>query len=434
MNSTAGNFHLTVEKGGFTTSQIIVMLGQNGTGKTTFIRMLAGLEKPDDGKEVPKLGISYKPQKISPKFPGTVRQLFHKKIRNMYVAPQFVTDVMKPLNMDDLLDQEVMNLSGGELQRVAIVLALGMPADIYLIDEPSAYLDSEQRIIAAKVIKRFILHSQKTAFIVEHDFIMATYLADRVIVYSGTPAKDAKAHAPQDLLSGMNRFLADLQITFRRDPTNHRPRINKLFSVKDKEQKAAGTYFYLDDEDEDTMTGPDGKKLSKSDIRKKDKAQKDAEKSGEAEPKSSAAGGSGGSAAAVKPKAAKPAGKAGKAVIKDKKKKEEDEDLEDAIDKQIKKSGGSVLKGMIDSDDKPAQVAKESAKESAAAKKSAADKKSPAAGSAAAPAKKPAPAKKAADEDEEDDDDEDEPAQDSQPAKKKKPAAKLVLTPAAKRL
>ena len=46
---------------------------------------------------------------------------------------------------------QVRNLSGGELQRVAITLALGTPADIYLIDEPSAYLDSEQRIIAAKV-------------------------------------------------------------------------------------------------------------------------------------------------------------------------------------------------------------------------------------------------------------------------------------------
>jgi ABC-type proline/glycine betaine transport system ATPase subunit len=203
-----------------------------------------------------------------------VRQLFHSKIRAMYVAPQFVADVMKPLNMDDLMDQEVLNLSGGELQRVAIVLALGMPADIYLIDEPSAYLDSEQRIIAAKVIKRFILHSQKTAFIVEHDFIMATYLADRVIVYSGTPAKDAVAHAPQDLLSGMNTFLKDLQITFRRDPTNHRPRINKMFSVKDKEQKAAGTYFYLGDDDEETMVGPDGKKLTKDEIRKKDKEKK----------------------------------------------------------------------------------------------------------------------------------------------------------------
>ncbi|CAN0544639.1 unnamed protein product, partial [Ectocarpus sp. 12 AP-2014] len=94
---------------------------------------------------------------------------------------------MKPLSISDIIDNEVQNLSGGELQRVAIALSLGKPADIYLIDEPSAYLDSEQRISCAKLIKRFVLHAKKTAFVVEHDFIMATYLADRVIVYDGEP-------------------------------------------------------------------------------------------------------------------------------------------------------------------------------------------------------------------------------------------------------
>merc|ERR1712159_529060 len=118
-------------------------------------------------------------------------------------------------------DFGVQNLSGGELQRVAIVLALGKPADIYLLDKPSAYLDVEQRIVAARVIKRFILHAKKTAFIVEHDFIMATYLADRVIVYEGTPGIHCTATSPQSLLNGMNRFLEQLEITFRRDPTNH---------------------------------------------------------------------------------------------------------------------------------------------------------------------------------------------------------------------
>ena len=155
---------------------------------------------------------------------------------------------MKPLNIDPLMDQDVLNLSGGELQRVAIALCLGTPADIYLIDEPSAYLDSEQRIICAKVIKRFIMHAKKTAFIVEHDFIMATYLADRVIVYEGEPAVNATATTPRDLLSGMNLFLSNLEITFRRDPSNFRPRINKADSTKDTEQKKLGQYYLLDDD------------------------------------------------------------------------------------------------------------------------------------------------------------------------------------------
>ncbi|XP_016062402.1 PREDICTED: ATP-binding cassette sub-family E member 1 isoform X1 [Miniopterus natalensis] len=280
MRKKMGEFELAIVAGEFTDSEIMVMLGENGTGKTTFIRMLAGRLKPDEGGtvvilipstlfrlvnfkglgsfqcliylhyfagEVPVLNVSYKPQKISPKSTGSVRQLLHEKIRDAYTHPQFVTDVMKPLQIENIIDQEVQTLSGGELQRVALALCLGKPADVYLIDEPSAYLDSEQRLMAARVVKRFILHAKKTAFVVEHDFIMATYLADRVIVFDGVPSKNTVANSPQTLLAGMNKFLSQLEITFRRDPNNYRPRINKLNSIKDVEQKKSGNYFFLDD-------------------------------------------------------------------------------------------------------------------------------------------------------------------------------------------
>lgn len=170
-----------------------------------------------------------------------------RRIRESYIHPQFVSDVMRPMSMDAIMDNGVPDLSGGELQRVAIVLGLGAPADIYLIDEPSAYLDSEQRIAASKVIKRFIMHAKKTAFVVEHDFIMATYLADRVIVYDGEPGVETYARSPMALIPGMNMFLKQLNITFRRDPSNFRPRINKMESVKDKEQKLGGNFFFLDE-------------------------------------------------------------------------------------------------------------------------------------------------------------------------------------------
>lgn len=143
----------------------------------------------------------------------------------------------------------MQTLSGGELQRVALVIALAKPCDLYLIDEPSAYLDSEQRILAARVMKRWIMNAKRAAFVVEHDFIMATYLADKVIVFSGTPAIEAFASSPESLVSGMNRFLQLMDITFRRDPYNFRPRINKHRSVKDRLQKQAGNFFLMDEGD-----------------------------------------------------------------------------------------------------------------------------------------------------------------------------------------
>lgn len=99
---------------------------------------------------------------------------------------------------------------------------------------------------ASKVIKRWILNSKRAAFVVEHDFIMATYLADKVIVFDGEPAKRAWCTAPEGMVSGMNKFLKMMDITFRRDPVNFRPRINKLNSQKDQEQKASGNYFLAD--------------------------------------------------------------------------------------------------------------------------------------------------------------------------------------------
>ncbi|KAI6205169.1 hypothetical protein M3Y94_00762200 [Aphelenchoides besseyi] len=247
MRKTLGDFQLEISEGSFTDSEIVVMLGENGTGKSTMIQMLAGKLAPDDPSvEVPELNISYKPQKISPKYAGTVRELLLDRIYEMFSHPTFKTDVLNPLQIDRLLDLQVQNLSGGELQRVALTICLGKPADVYLIDEPSAYLDSEQRLHAAKVIKRHILHSKKTAFIVEHDFMMSTYLADRVIVFDGQPGRQTRANEPQSLLDGMNRFLEILNISFRRDDESHRPRINKLDSVKDTEQKKSGNYFFLD--------------------------------------------------------------------------------------------------------------------------------------------------------------------------------------------
>ena len=246
LKKTLGTFELTIDAGEFTTSQIVVLLGENGTGKTTFVKILAGVDKELKG-EIPEMKISYKPQTISPTFEGTVQELFWNRIGAVWesnvIFKQFIFNVC---NVMHLFNKNVQQLSGGELQRVALILAFGKPAEVYLIDEPSAYLDCEQRLLTAKGIKRFILHTKKTAFIVEHDFIMATYLADKVIVYEGQPGRACKANKPSNLVEGMNKFLSILEITFRRDPSNARPRINKVDSLKDKEQKASGNYFCSD--------------------------------------------------------------------------------------------------------------------------------------------------------------------------------------------
>ncbi|KAI3913245.1 hypothetical protein MKW92_046674 [Papaver armeniacum] len=249
---TRGKFKLRVMEGKFTDSQVVVMLGENGTGKTTFLRLLAGLLKRDEVESsntgMPEFNVSYKAQILHAVFPSTVRALLYKKIHDSCTQPQFVSDVMEPLQIEQLMDKLVVKLSCGEIQRVALCLCLGKPADVYLIDEPSAYLDSEQRLATSKVIKRFIHHGKKTAFVVEHDITMATYLADRVIVCEGRQSVDCTANAPQSLLSGMSFFLSFLLIRANlvwRDSTNFRPWINKLESTQDREQKASGSYYYL---------------------------------------------------------------------------------------------------------------------------------------------------------------------------------------------
>ena len=240
-----GTFKLNINSGYITSSEIIVLLGENGTGKTSFVRLIGGIIKPEENSfECIKNRISYKPQKISPNFRGTVNELLLDKLNNVMFDSFFKDNIFNPLQINFILDKKVEDLSGGELQRLSLLLCLGKNSELYLIDEPSSYLDSEQRIVISKILKKFIMNSKKSAFIVEHDFIMATYLADQVIVFDGTPSLECTASSPLPLNKGINKFLKELDITFRRDPINYRPRINKHNSIKDKEQKTKGEYFY----------------------------------------------------------------------------------------------------------------------------------------------------------------------------------------------
>lgn len=230
------NFTLNSEAGTYSESEIIILLGENGLGKTTFIKYFL---------KQTKMIVSYKPQKISPpdNFEGTVYDFLYQRVKDKINDYSFINDILKPLNIIELYEQKVKILSGGELQRVAIALCLSKNANIYFIDEPSSYLDTEMRMISAKIIKKFIYQNKKTAFIVEHDFMMATYLADKTIIFNGTPGYNGMASQPLQNNVGINEFLKILNITYRNDYNNGRPRINKLNSAKDIEQKNNGNYY-----------------------------------------------------------------------------------------------------------------------------------------------------------------------------------------------
>jgi ATP-binding cassette subfamily E protein 1 len=172
-----------------------------------------------------------------------VKELFLQKIPTAFTDGLFQQEVIQPFNIDRFINQSLQTLSGGELQRVGIILALGRKSQVYLFDEPSAYLDADQRVIAGKVIKQWIIQQHARCFVIEHDLLMTTYLADKIIVFSGIPGVEGFASSPKPLVEGMNLFLKSLNVTFRRDPTNFRPRINKLNSQKDHEQKLGGNYF-----------------------------------------------------------------------------------------------------------------------------------------------------------------------------------------------
>lgn len=247
LKKSFGEFEFQAVPGKVRRGEVIGIFGANGIGKTTFVKMLAGNEVADSGEtSTPdELKVSYKPQYISPQYKGSVEELLKETAKKSFDTSLYHSQILQPLKMEFLLDRDVTELSGGELQRVAIAACLSREAELYLLDEPSAYLDVEERLSMARTIRRVIEQRKVTAFVVEHDVVAQDFIADRLMIFTGEPGLRGFANPPTDLRDGMNRFLKYMEITFRRDPQTKRPRVNKEGSKLDRHQKKIGEYYYI---------------------------------------------------------------------------------------------------------------------------------------------------------------------------------------------
>ena len=242
-----GRFSLHAYGGEFEHGEVVGIVGRNAIGKSTFIKVLAGVLKPD-GDELPLeegVKVSYKPQYLRGDLETTVHDLL-SSIKPLDAAE--IHEIIEPLGISELFELKVCELSGGELQSVAIAACLLQDADIYMLDEPSAHLDVEQRVRATKVLRRFAEKKEAVMLVVDHDIYMIDLLSDRLLVFTGVPGVRGEARGPFEMREGMNLFLKDLGITFRRDEASKRPRVNKLGSRLDKEQKERGEYYYASSE------------------------------------------------------------------------------------------------------------------------------------------------------------------------------------------
>jgi len=246
MKKSYEEFALSVEPGEAKRGEVIGILGPNGIGKTTFVRLLAGIEKSDE-EALPqqKLTIGYKPQYISAEYKGPVEDLLRSIAKKDFASSWYRSEVLQPLSVEPVLDRDVSELSGGELQKVAIAACLSQEAELYLLDEPSAYLDVEERLSMARTIRRVVESRNVTAFVVEHDVVAQDFIADRLMIFTGEPGIYGVANPPTRLREGMNAFLKEMEVTFRRDPVTKRPRVNKEGSKLDRHQKKIAEYYYV---------------------------------------------------------------------------------------------------------------------------------------------------------------------------------------------
>lgn len=240
-----GDFELRVDSGEIREEEQLGVFGANALGKTTFAEMLAGGLEPDEGELERELSISFKPQQVDLDFDGKVIDFLSREVDNPY-SDDYRNQILRPLGLDRLLENDVESLSGGEKQRLAIAVALSGDAELYLLDEPSAFLDVDQRLKLADMLDSIVSQREATSLVIDHDLLFLDYLSERGMVFLGESGKEGHAKSPTGLEKSFNVFLKNIGITFRRDQRTGRPRANKPESVKDREQKESGDYYYTE--------------------------------------------------------------------------------------------------------------------------------------------------------------------------------------------
>ena len=238
-------FRLKAKGGELTRGIVLGIIGANALGKTTFLRILAGEEKPESGSINLGAKIAYKPQYLKSDFTGTVQEFFSEKVGKGFDEPNLQANLAVPLRIEKLLARQMSELSGGELQKVAIVTTFAQEADLYALDEPSAFVDVEDRFVIAKAISRLVKAVGKSAMVIDHDIQLLDLVSDKMLVFTGTPGVEGEATAPMGKEEGMNIFLREVGLTYRRDINSGRPRVNKPDSKVDREQKEKGQYYYV---------------------------------------------------------------------------------------------------------------------------------------------------------------------------------------------
>ncbi|MBP37047.1 MAG: ribosome biogenesis/translation initiation ATPase RLI [Candidatus Pelagibacter sp.] len=238
------NFSVTIEPGQVRKGEVLGIIGANALGKTTMMKMIAGAEKPDSGSINKKVKIAYKPQYLSGDTDVDVISLLNKANEGIIEGSQEEEQIVDPLKIKKLYNKSIRNLSGGELQKVSIVTCLLQKVDLYALDEPSAFLDVEDRIAVAKFLQKFARSYGKSAIVIDHDLLLLDLVSDSMVIFQGTPSVTGSASSPLSKVDAMNQFLKSLDITFRRDEKSRRPRVNKENSRLDKTQKASSNFYY----------------------------------------------------------------------------------------------------------------------------------------------------------------------------------------------